>query len=147
VKTNKINTRKIEEQLEKKYKVINKDYASTGTTYITIAEKYGNGIVVRIADHGECYCREDLSIDPYGLSYKDACKEIDTIGGLRKERKAKSKSEIWLPLAKGIAKKRFGRGKGKYYRIDNDYNVIEEIKKEDAQQAVKEAMRAYNQDS
>lgn len=36
--------------------------ANTGTVYVDV-----DGFNVRFADHGECYCREDVSVDPYGL--------------------------------------------------------------------------------
>lgn len=42
--------------------------AGTGTIYVTI-----EGIFkVRFADHGECYCREDISVDPDGCSLEQA---------------------------------------------------------------------------
>lgn len=35
--------------------------AGTGTIYVSV-----DGFKVRFADHGECYCHEDISVDPDG---------------------------------------------------------------------------------
>jgi len=54
-----------------------KSFAATGSIYLTVeagynydeeAEEFMDFVstTVRIADHGECYCREDISIDPDG---------------------------------------------------------------------------------
>lgn len=48
--------------------------AATGTRYYTI-NRYKNDdeeevetLVIRVADHGECYCREDYDVSPTGLT-------------------------------------------------------------------------------
>ncbi len=54
--------------------------AETGSCYLTLVRPAGEydveyeeyqdseDLVIRIADHGECYCREDYSVDPTGLT-------------------------------------------------------------------------------
>ena len=42
--------------------------AGTGTIYVTVNQLW----VVRFADHGECYCRENISVDPDGCSLEQA---------------------------------------------------------------------------
>lgn len=42
--------------------------AGTGTIYVTVEVIFK----VRFADHGECYCREDMSVDPDGYSLMQA---------------------------------------------------------------------------
>ncbi|MCV6548539.1 MAG: hypothetical protein OIF56_14875 [Cohaesibacter sp.] len=48
--------------------------AQTGTVYMTIAgaDDDHQDLKIRIADHGECYCSEDFSIDPEGINLKQA---------------------------------------------------------------------------
>ena len=43
---------------------VDKQYASTGSVYITLTDG-DTEIVVRIADHAKCYCRETFSVDPF----------------------------------------------------------------------------------
>jgi hypothetical protein len=42
--------------------------AGTGTVYVTINDSFK----ARFADHGECYCREDISVDPDGCTLEQA---------------------------------------------------------------------------
>jgi hypothetical protein len=45
--------------------------AQTGTVYVTI-ENDGHEYKVRFADHPECYCSEDISVDPDGSNLEQA---------------------------------------------------------------------------
>lgn len=45
--------------------------AGTGSMYVTVSGDEGQ-IKVRFADHGECYCSEDISVDPEGCDYAQA---------------------------------------------------------------------------
>lgn len=47
--------------------------ASTGTIYLAFS-KGEVRVKVRVADHGECYCREDISVDPQGSEAWQAVK-------------------------------------------------------------------------
>ena len=42
--------------------------AGTGSVYVTINDSFK----VRFADHGECYCHEDISVDPDGSTLEQA---------------------------------------------------------------------------
>lgn len=42
--------------------------AGTGTIYVTV----DNMFKVRFSNHGECYCSEDMSVDPDGCSLEQA---------------------------------------------------------------------------
>lgn len=42
--------------------------AGTGTIYVTVDGSFK----ARFADHGECYCREDISVDPDGCTLRQA---------------------------------------------------------------------------
>lgn len=42
--------------------------AGTGTIYVTVDGSFK----ARFADHGECYCREDISVDPDGCTLEQA---------------------------------------------------------------------------
>lgn len=52
------------------WEVFDESFASTGTRYYSIA-KGERELKIRVADHGECYCTEDYSVDPDGLSVED----------------------------------------------------------------------------
>lgn len=48
-------------------------YAQTGTIYLYLQhDNFVEEITVRVADHGECYCSEDISVDPDGLTVDQA---------------------------------------------------------------------------
>lgn len=40
-------------------------WAQTGSRYLTCTRDDAQ-VIVRVADHGECYCREDITVDPDG---------------------------------------------------------------------------------
>lgn len=42
--------------------------AGTGTVYVVV----NGSFKARFADHGECYCREDISVDPDGCTLEQA---------------------------------------------------------------------------
>lgn len=45
---------------------VHESMATTGTIYLRCAHGE-HTCTVRVADHGECYCREDISVDPQGV--------------------------------------------------------------------------------
>lgn len=51
---------------------VHASYAATGTVYLTCEPDDGDLITVRVADHGECYCGETISVDPDGCSKEQA---------------------------------------------------------------------------
>jgi len=69
-------------------------HAATGSEYHIFSRADGSGeLVIRFANHGECYCREDFSIDPQGLS---AAKVLAIIA----KREGKSLRTLQLAAAK-----------------------------------------------
>lgn len=63
--------------------------AQTGTVYLTCEAVANEGTneekviarKIRIADHGECYCSEDISVDPSGWSAHDAIDRLAELVG------------------------------------------------------------------
>lgn len=59
--------------------------AGTGSHYLTV----GDSLTIRIADHADCYCNDDMTIDGYTHTKTDAKKAIRKIakdqGLLKKE--------------------------------------------------------------
>lgn len=43
-------------------------FAATGSIYLSLSHESAPDRTIRVADHGECYCREDWSCDPQGDS-------------------------------------------------------------------------------
>lgn len=56
-------------------------HAQTGTVYVAASGQDGS-ITARFANHGECYCREDISVDPDGASYAGALRAAARATGL-----------------------------------------------------------------
>lgn len=54
--------------MEKAGASVNWSRAGTGTIYATV----NGSFKARFADHGECYCRENISIDPEGCTLEQA---------------------------------------------------------------------------
>lgn len=52
--------------------------AQTGTVYVIVEDSFK----ARFADHSECYCREDVSVDPEGVSLLQALRACTKATGL-----------------------------------------------------------------
>lgn len=60
--------RQFETIMEKIGSSVRSQTAGTGTIYVTVNDSFK----VRFADHGECYCHEDISVDPDGCTLYQA---------------------------------------------------------------------------
>ena len=57
-------------------------YAQTCSRYFSFTKEVNNEWIdfkVRIADHGECYCNEDMSIDPNGNTLEQVISKLKSI--------------------------------------------------------------------
>lgn len=70
---------------EKAGATVHASYAGTGSIYVTVTGPE-DSIKVRFADHGECYCREDISVDPDGCTYEQAVRATMRMTGLNLSR-------------------------------------------------------------
>jgi len=64
--------------------------AQTGTVYVTVEGSFK----ARFADHGECYCNEDVSVDPQGVSMLQALRSCAKATGLDLSRSIKAREAI-----------------------------------------------------
>ena len=88
---------KMEEILKAAGAAVKMKGAGTGSIYLDVTAGVGEADedgeyddietrIIRFADHGECYCREDISVDPDGLTFTQAMEyladEFDQLAGI-----------------------------------------------------------------
>ena len=70
--------------------------AATGSRYLTLEHDWTEApFVVRIADHGECYCREQISVDPTGATVAQAQEAIAEHFGFPAPAKCRAAASKW----------------------------------------------------
>lgn len=71
---------RIQHRAERRGIDVEASIASTGSRYLTLDAGNEERIVVRVADHAECYCRENYSVDPFTGSIDPVLAWIDAHG-------------------------------------------------------------------
>lgn len=77
MRTHEIQAHKFAELARKAGGIVTVQRAGTGTIYVTV-----DSFKARFADHGECYCREDISVDPQGCDLLQALQACASRTGL-----------------------------------------------------------------
>lgn len=58
------------------------DYSTANTGTVYLACEHDNGVLkIRCADHGECHCSEDFSVDPDGVTLLQAANRLAELAG------------------------------------------------------------------